>query len=94
MKRFLTTVYGIVTTIAFSLGLVVAVIFVVAIIVGQDLGETLALLAGDIMMWGIALAAIAVLAGLLYIYLYRPHSLVMEKRPNNADDKTPGGDAQ
>ena len=94
MKRFLTTVYGVVTAIAFSLGLVVAVLFVIALIVGQDLGETLALLAGDIMMWGIALAAVAVLAGLLYIYLYRPHSLVMEKRPNNADDKTPGSDAQ
>ena len=93
MRRFLTTVYGIVTTVAFSLGFVVAVIFVVAIIVGQDLGTTLALVAGDIMNWGIALAAIAVMAGLVYIYLVGSHSLVMEKRPSTDDKNTPDSEA-
>ena len=92
MRRFLTTVYGIVTTVAFTLGFVVAVLFVVAIIVGQDLGTTLALLAGNIMNWGIALAAIAVLAGLVYIYLVGPHSLVMEKRPKTDDNTTPNNE--
>lgn len=87
MKRFLTALYGIVTAIAFSLGLVVAVIFVVALVIGQDLGETLALLAGDIMMWGIALAAVAVLAGLIYIYLDRSHSLLMEKPSNDSEQE-------
>jgi hypothetical protein len=93
MKRFLTTVYGIVTAIAFSLGLVVAVLFVVALIAGQDLGESLALLAGDIMMWGIALAAVAVLAGLTYIYLDGSHSLVMEKSPKGNDKNPSDSDA-
>lgn len=89
MRRFLTTIYGVITTIAFSLGLVVAVLFVVAIIVGNELGETLALLAGDIMMWGIALAAVAVLAGLLYMYRVGAHSLVMEKRPSQSGKDLP-----
>ena len=93
MKRFLTTVYGVVTAIAFSLGLVVAVLFVIALIVGQDLGETLALLAGDIMMWGIALAAIAVLAGLIYIYVTGSHSLVMEKSPKSDKKDSSDSDA-
>lgn len=93
MRRFLTTVYGIVTTVAFSLGLVVAIIFAVAMIIGNDLGTTLALVAGNIMNWGIALAAIAVMAGLLYIYLVGAHSLVMEKRPNTDDNTTPNNEA-
>jgi len=93
MKRFLTTVYGVVTTIAFSLGMVVAIIFAVALIVGSDLGETLALMAGDVMMWGIALAAVAVLAGLIFIYIDRSHSLMMEKQPDtDGDDDAPGRD--
>lgn len=90
MKQLLTNIYGIVTAIAFSLGLVVAVIFVIALVIGQNQGETLALLAGDIMMWGIALAAIAVLAGLIYIYVDRSHSLMMDKRPNGDDEEHPG----
>lgn len=89
MKQLLTNIYGIVTAIAFSLGLVVAVIFVIALVIGQNQGETLALLAGDIMMWGIALAAIAVLAGLIYIYVDRSHTLMMDKRPNGGDEKHP-----
>lgn len=92
MKRLLVAIYGTVTAIAFSLGLVVALVFVVALLIGQDLGETLAVLAGDIMMWGIALAAIAVLAGLIFIYLYRSHSLVMEKPSNGDDEKKSGSD--
>ena len=53
---------------------------------------TLAVLAGDIMNWGIVLAAIAMAAGLVVIYATRAHSLMMEKPPNDADKKSSDDD--
>lgn len=84
MLRFMTTIYGILTTIALFLGLIVAVIFIAAIIIGQ---EGWALLAADIMTWGIALAAIAMLAGMIFIYGTGSHDLKMEK-PSQPDTTT------
>lgn len=66
--------------------------FAVALIVGSSLGETLALTAGDLMMWGIALASIGVLAGLIFICVDRSHSLITDKQPGNDDDEIPGKD--
>lgn len=75
MLKLLTTVYGILTTIALALGLVVALVFLAALIAGD--GDW-AILAGDIMIWGIVLAAIALAGGMIYIYATGSHSLMME----------------
>lgn len=85
MIRLLTSIYGILTTFALLLGLVVAIIFFGALIVGQDLGATWALIAGKVMTWGIMLAAIAMAAGLIYIYATRAHSLTIGT-PSKGDD--------
>lgn len=79
MTKILTNLYGILTTIALTLGLIVAIIFFAALIIGSDTGTTWALVAGEIMTWGIMLAAVAMLAGIIYIYATREHSLMMEK---------------
>lgn len=80
MVRILTNIYGILTTVALAIGLVVAVIFFAALIAGQETGTSWALAAGEIMTWGIMLAAIATAAGLIYIYATGAHSLTMETK--------------
>lgn len=87
MLRLLTSIYGILTTIALLLGFIVAIIFIAAIIIGPSLGSSLALFAGEIMTWGIVLAAISLIAGLVYIYATGAHSLKMEK-PTKPEDST------
>lgn len=87
MLRLLTSIYGILTTIALLLGFIVAIIFITALIIGPSLGSNLALFAGEIMTWGIVLAAISLIAGLAYIYATGSHSLRMEK-PAKPEDNT------
>ena len=88
MLRLLTSVYGILTTIALLLGFVVAIVFITALLIGPNGGNSLALFAGEIMTWGIVLAAISLIAGLIYIYATGSHSLKMEKpaKPNESTE--------
>lgn len=85
MISFLKQFYGVLALIALVLGFIVAVIFAVALIAGPDLGTEWALAGGQIMSWGIAIAAVAVLAGLIIIYVSGSHSLKMEKKPESED---------
>lgn len=85
MIAFLKQFYGVLALIALVLGFIVAVIFAGALIVGPDLGTDWALAGGEIMSWGIALAAVAVLIGLIIIYVTESHTLKMEKTPAAED---------
>lgn len=88
MINFLEKFYGVLALIALVLGLVVAVIFAAALIAGQGLGNDWATFGGEIMTWGIGIAAVAVLAGLVIIYATRSHSLKMEKSSEPPSDET------
>ena len=85
MINFLKQFYGVLALIALILGFIVAVIFAGALIIGPDLGTDWAMAGGEIMSWGIAIAAVAVLAGLIIIYASGSHSLKMEKKPASED---------
>lgn len=79
MSRIFASIYGILTFIALALGLLVAAVFTLAIIIGQEPGTVMALRSEEFMTWGIALAAVATAAGLVWVYATRSHSLKMEK---------------
>lgn len=84
--------YSWITLIALSLGLFVALLFLTAIIIGGTTGENLAVVSGDLMTWSIRLAALAVLAGIINIYISKRHTLTMDKDPDNQDDIADGED--
>lgn len=84
--------YSWITLIALSLGLFVALLFLTAIIIGGTTGENLAVVSGDLMTWSIRLAALAVLAGIINIYISKRHTLIMDKDPDNQDDIADGED--
>lgn len=72
--------------ITLALGFVVAILFLIAIIIGGNQGELIAVFAGDVMNWCIKLAAIAVLFGIIDMYIRKEHSLTM-KSEEKKDDK-------
>ncbi|WP_164215280.1 hypothetical protein [Virgibacillus sp. YIM 98842] len=78
--------YTWITLIALSLGLFVALLFLTALIIGGTTGENLAVVSGDLMTWSIRLATIAVLAGIINIYVSKRHTLTMDKDPDNQDE--------
>ncbi|MDQ0185891.1 hypothetical protein MKX78_21865 [Cytobacillus sp. FSL R5-0569] len=79
-------IYGMIALITLALGFVVAILFLIAIIIGGNQGELIAVFAGDVMNWCIKLAAIAVLFGIIDMYIRKEHSLTM-KSEEKKDDK-------
>lgn len=65
------------TTLTIGIGLMTALLFIVAISSGGQFGETLAIFSGQLMQKGILLATLATIVGILHIYLNRSHSLTM-----------------
>jgi membrane protein implicated in regulation of membrane protease activity len=84
--------YTWITLIALSLGLLVALLFLTALIIGGSAGESLAVFSGDLMTWSIRLATIAVLAGIINIYASKRHTLTMDKDPDHQDEPAEGED--
>lgn len=79
IQRFLRNIFSITLMIAIFGGGVIFIMFVVSLIIGGTSGESLALSAANyIMPVFIRLASIAVLSGLVWIYLKGRHSLSME----------------
>ncbi|GAB3790348.1 hypothetical protein [Virgibacillus kimchii] len=78
--------YTWITLIALSLGLLVALLFLTALIIGGTAGENVAVVSGTLMTWSIRLAAVAVLAGIINIYVSKKHTLTMDKDSANQDD--------
>ena len=80
-------IYGMIALITLTLGFIVAILFLIAIVMGGDQGESIAVFAGDIMNWCIKLAAIAVLFGIIDMYIRKEHSLTMKSEEKKDDDK-------
>jgi len=53
MSRIFASIYGILTFIALALGLLVAAVFTLAIIIGQEPGTVMALRSEEFMTWGL-----------------------------------------
>ncbi len=70
--------YGWIAFVTMTLGVGVAGMFAVSFLLGGPAGETVAIVAGQIMTWGIRLAALAMVAGLLYTYVKKEHSLTLK----------------
>jgi len=78
MGNIFKNIYTVITFITIGIGLIVAIIFLLGIIIGGQFGTTLAVAAGEIITWAIILAALAVLAGIIYIYIDKQHSLTID----------------
>jgi hypothetical protein len=80
-------VYAFIAFVTMALGFVVCLLFALGIMVGGPLGESVAVWAGQLMKWAIRVAAIAVFAGLLNMYLKKRHTLTIddEKKPAAAN---------
>lgn len=76
-NNLLEKVYTWLALLTLVLGIVVALMFAVTIVIGGVPGESIAILAGKIMTWGIKLAAVATLAGIIHIYLSKQHTLTI-----------------
>ena len=76
--------YAVIALVTMALGFFVFLLFAFGLLVGGSLGETVAIWAGEAMKWGIRLAAIAVLAGLIYLYIKNKHSLTIDSEKGHS----------
>ena len=82
--KILNKIYGIIMMISFFAGLIPLVPYVIAIIIGGPTGETIALfLYKQVYPWIIAMASVAVLVGLVAMYVGKQKSLPV----NNIENK-------
>jgi len=70
-------IYTWLAILTMALGFLVAVAFAFSLIIGGSAGESLAVFSGKIMNWGIRIASIATLAGIVNIYLKKQHTLTL-----------------
>lgn len=89
MKKTLTTFYGILAFLATGLATVLALVFVVAIVLGGEAGRTLSELGGAIGEWSIYIASAAVLLGLVHVYVTGTHSLTAGTKRSAPDTEAP-----
>jgi len=89
IRELLHHVYALIAFATLALGFVVCLLFAFGIVVGGPPGESAAAWAGQLMQWAIRLAAIAVFAGLLNMYLTKRHTLTLkgEIPPGQPDKK-------
>lgn len=75
--------YGLLMTIAFFAGFIPLIPFIIAILIGGPTGELIAtFLYQQVYPWIIALASIAILVGLLAMYVGKKESLSVKKISN------------
>lgn len=78
--NILSKLYGIMLTTSFFAGLLPVVPFIIAIIIGGTLGEQIALfLYKQYYPWVIALASLAVVVGLIAMYVGKKQGLSVKK---------------
>lgn len=80
ISNILLKSYGVIACITLFLGFMVSIIFGISLIIGGISGENLAIFAGNLMNWGIRLATLATLIGIIHIYLTRKHSLSFKEK--------------
>ncbi|SFE60177.1 hypothetical protein [Alteribacillus iranensis] len=81
--------YGMIALVTLLLGLVVSLTFALSLVIGGSTGESLAVIAGNAMSWGIRLATVATLIGIAHIYVTRNHSLSLEKNESVNNTEVP-----
>ncbi len=78
MKNTIQSIFSIATMFAVAGGFVVFLLFFVAIIIGGETGESMALFANKgLMPYFIRGASVASFAGLIYFYMTKEHALTM-----------------
>ncbi|PXY23925.1 hypothetical protein [Prauserella flavalba] len=80
MRKVLKNGYGVLAIVALSMAVVLAIVFLVALIVGGGAGTTLSEFGGTLAEWSIYIAALAMVPGLIYVYVTREHSLTSRKK--------------
>ncbi|MBQ9841920.1 MAG: hypothetical protein IJO42_02290 [Clostridia bacterium] len=86
------TVYGVLMTVSFFGGVLPLIPFIIALIVGGNTGEAIALfLYNDYYPWVILAGSIAVVVGLIAMYIGKLEGLSIKKvsADGNTDDDTP-----
>ncbi len=84
ISAFLNKLYGILMMIAFFGGFLPLIPFIIAIIIGGSTGEAIAnFLYKSFYPWIIALASIAILIGLIAMYLKKQHGLSVKSIKSN-----------
>ena len=82
MKKTITNLfanlYAWIAFLTMSLGLLTAVMFGASLVIGGSAGESVAVLAGNMMSWGIRFAAIAMVVGIVHTYAAKEHSLTLK----------------
>ena len=82
--KVLNKIYGTMMTISFFAGILPLIPFVIAIIIGGPTGEAMALfVAKQVYPWIIALASIAVIIGLITMYVGRIDDASVAKAMKN-----------
>ncbi|MCM3706389.1 MULTISPECIES: hypothetical protein [Cytobacillus] len=82
IAKIMDKVYSSLALVTMALGVAVAIMFVFALILSGETGQSIAILAGKIMNWGIQLAAVATFAGIMVIYIRKEHSLTIDVEKN------------
>ncbi|MDN4526428.1 hypothetical protein [Fictibacillus fluitans] len=78
------------TWLAFAtmlMGIVAAAMFILSLIVGGGFGESVSVFAGKFMTWGIRIAALAMVAGIVQIYANKQHTLTMNAENTEEPEK-------
>ena len=82
----LNRIYGIMMTISFFAGILPLIPFIVAIIIGGDIGAAISnFLYKDFYPWVIVLGSVAILIGLIAMYVGKKEGLSVKK--TNADEQ-------
>ncbi|GLY64622.1 hypothetical protein [Amycolatopsis taiwanensis] len=80
MRKVLKNCYGALAVVALGMAVLLAAVFLVALIIGGHGGATLSQFGGTLAKWSIYVAAVAMLPGLVYVYLTGEHSLTAKKK--------------
>lgn len=70
-------VFGVLMMVAILIGAVVAVMFIVGFIAGGSLGQSASVWGDKLMAYGIQIAALGVLFGLINFYAFGQHQLTL-----------------
>lgn len=89
ISNVMDKIYSFLALITILLGVVTAIMFTLSLAIGGGTGEFVAILAGKIMTWGIRLAAVATLAGIIKIYLNKQHTLTIDVEKVGEEEVTP-----
>ncbi|SFH05974.1 hypothetical protein SAMN05660649_03669 [Desulfotomaculum arcticum] len=78
LENLLSNLFGIFIIVAICIGAVAALMFAVGFIAGEPAGANMALLGKKILDYGIKIAAVGVLCGLINFYTCGEHELTLK----------------